>query len=83
MFFVEKQQLLGENAALKNENATLRKRIAELGETLIDATINFELLPQLPATPTILKSSVQNSDFFDCRRGRRFTEQAQILLAAQ
>jgi hypothetical protein len=33
----------------------------------IDATINFDPLPQLPATPTILKSSVQNSDFFDCR----------------
>jgi hypothetical protein len=27
------------------------------GTIIIDATINFDPLPQLPATPTILKSS--------------------------
>jgi hypothetical protein len=49
----------------------------------IDATIHFEPLPRLPATPTMLIRANIIERFFDGRRGRRCAGQAQMLLAAQ
>jgi hypothetical protein len=70
-----------ENAANQNsddQTAEGKKRI----QVIIDATINFKPLPWLPATPTMY-SCTTSIVFFDCRRGRRFAGQSQIMLAAQ